>query len=199
MYTVQVYRVICRKLPPTMTEEFFRGLDFVRTLLDNNYATVQFLSAELVGPTAAPPSAAAIVTIFPPCNSDSAMVPRFIAQISQHRFEHPMRPTATLPEVEWAPLQRLPAPPSQQSQTKPPPSIDEDPEFMAFAKDYETNHIPPTDQLLSSEEVERSPDVIDGGRVVDYLNEKLGMREARGKRGKKVRGRGRGRGNRDGS
>jgi hypothetical protein len=176
-------RVICRKLPPTVTEEAFTSLDCVRSLIDGGLATVQFLSAEFVGPTAAPPSAAAVVTIFPPV-TDGMMVIRFTQQISQQRFEHPMRPGTVLPEVEWAPLQRLPAPPTP-SPSKPPPSIDEDPEFMAFAKDYETNYVPLTDQLLSSEEIDQSPDVIDGGRVIDYLNEKLGMRDVRGKRVKK--------------
>jgi hypothetical protein len=180
-------RVICRKLPPTVTEETFTSLECVRSLLDGGLATVQFLSAEIVGPTAAPPSAAAVVTIFPPV-TDGLMVIRFSQEISQQRFEYAVSRGAVLPEVEWAPLQRLPAPPTLPS-SKPPLPIDEDPEFMAFAKDYETNYVPLTDHLLSSEEIERSPDVIDGGRVLDYLNERLGVREVRGNRGKNGRGR----------
>jgi hypothetical protein len=176
-----------------MTEEAFTSLKCVRSFLDGGLATVQFLSAEIVGPTAAPPSAAAVVTIFPPVTG-GMMVIRFSQQISQQRFEHPMRPGTVLPEVKWTALQRLPAPPIP-SPPKAPPSIDEDTEFMAFAKDYEMNYVPLTDQLLSSEEIKHSPDTIDGGRVLDLLNEKLGMRDVGGKRGKKGRGR---RGNRGG-
>jgi hypothetical protein len=44
---------------------------------------------------------------------------------------------------------------------------------MTLAKDYNKNYIPASDQLLSSDEVERRQDLIDGNRVIDFLNERM--------------------------
>jgi hypothetical protein len=181
------HRIICRRLPPTVTEDQFRNLECVKTLLDTDLATLQFYSADLIGDTPAPSSATAIVTVFAPANAS-----RFLAQISAQRFAHPLHPSPVAPLVEFAPLQRLPPPPQglQQPPARPPAPIEEDPEFMQFAKDYEVHHIPPTDALMSPEEFEHDGFEIDDTGVLNFLNDKMEQGGPPRKRGRGRRKRG---------
>jgi hypothetical protein len=112
----------------------------------------------------------AIVTIFDPVRAR-----KFCSQIADQKFVHPLQPNPVPALIEMAPLQRLPPPP--QALGQPPAKqlapIDEDPEFQQFAKDYEIHHIPPNDQLLSREDLERDGYEIDDTGVVNFLNDKM--------------------------
>jgi hypothetical protein len=175
------HRIVCRRLPPTVTEEQFRSLACVKILLDADLATLQFYTADLIGDTAAPSSATAIITLFAPADARS-----FIAQLSALRFPHPLHPSPVAPLVELAPLQRLPQPPQGpvQPPAKPPAPIEEDPEFMQFAKDYELRHVPPTDALMSPEDFGQDGFEIDDTGVLDFLNDRMGQGEPPRKRGR---------------
>jgi hypothetical protein len=169
-----------------VTEEYFRNLECVRHLLDAEFATLQFYPADLIGDTAAPSSAMAIVTIF-----DLSLSRIFLSQIAEQRFVHPLQPNPIQALIELAPLQRLPLVPQGSAQTalKQLAPIEEDPEFMQFAKDYDVHHVPPGDQLLSREELELIEDEIDDTGVLNYLNDRMeqGAPRKRG-RGRRRRG-----------
>jgi hypothetical protein len=175
-----VRRVICRKLPPTVTEEAFKNIDIVRRLMEDRIATVQFYPADLIGGTAAPPSAIAIVTFF---DGSDIVVNGFARQISACTFQLPLKDARVQPQVEYAPVQILP--PEGQPMQKQLALIDEDPEFRQFAKDYGTSHIPATDSLLSHEDIVEDA-VIDSTSVVRELNDRLcGRGDRKGQGGKK--------------
>jgi hypothetical protein len=177
-------RIICRKLPPTVTEDLFRNIDFVRNLVDQYIATVQFYPADLIGDTAAPPSATAIISIF---GGSEQLIADFTAQLSRQTFSHPLKPTPITPQVEFAPVQGLPSEALPQSVQKQLASIDDDPDFMQFAKDYGSSHIPATDSLLTHEEILQDP-ILDSTSVVRALNDRLSgisRGQGQGKKGPK--------------
>jgi hypothetical protein len=181
-----VRRIICRKLPPTVTEDAFKSIDCVRRLLDGHSATVQFYAAELVGDTAAPPSATAIITLF---EGSEGLFREFVQTMSAQTFQLPFKDTRVPPQIELAPVQVLPPEgPSLQRQLA---AIDDDPEFMQFARDYGNSHIPATDSLMSHEEIIEDSE-IDSTSVVRALNDRLSGRGGKGqgekKGGKKNRG-----------
>jgi hypothetical protein len=177
MNSTGICRVICRRLPPTVTEEQFRSMECVRVLLETEVATLQFYSADLIGGTAAPSSATAILTIFEP-NS----VRWFCSAISQQRFAHPLQAAPVAPVVELAPLQQLPPLPPAHPPARPLAPIDDDAEFMQFAREYEVHHIPPTDQLVPPEEFANDGYEIDDTGVLNFLNDRMDSQETPRKR-----------------
>jgi hypothetical protein len=174
-------RIICRKLPPTVTEEAFKNIEFVRSLVDQCVATVQFYQADIVGDTSAPPSATAIITIF---GGSESFINDFTSLMAQQKFPHPLKQSPTSPQVELAPVQTLPPEPPVPPVQKQLASIDEDPDFMQFAKDFGTSYIPATDSLLSHEEILQDP-VLDSANVLRALNDRLSGRSGGASGGKK--------------
>lgn len=140
-------RIAVRKIPPTVTESDFKALKPISKVLADGRGTVQFYSAEMIGTTAAPASAFAIVTL-----NDMESGP-LIAELEAITFQQPYDTGSGKtyhPLIEFAPIKNLFT--NTQVKTKVA-DIDDDPEFVAFAKNYETGFIPATDAYVSSEEI----------------------------------------------
>lgn len=178
-------RIAVRKIPPSVTEEEFRALKPITKILSRG-GSVQFYPAEIVGQTAAPASAFAVVTL-----SESELGGA-LTELEGITFQQPYDTSSNKtyhPVVELAPIKVL-STISQIQEKARVADIDDDPEFVAFAKNYETGFIPETDAVISAEEMNEP----------EYDAEKLEAlwrnRPGNGQRGKAPRGRGgKGRGN----
>ncbi|KAH0789903.1 regulator of nonsense transcripts 3B [Histomonas meleagridis] len=174
-------RIICRKLPPTLSEAEFNEVDCVKMFVTQRIASVQFYSAEIIGDTSAPPSAMAIVSFY-----DEACAQQFITMMMQKTFLMPFgeqRPCV----IEYAPMMKLPLP-QQQSHRKQLPSIEDDSEFKKFAEDYENNLIPESEKLMTVEDINKATEVIDNTKTVNSLINQGGPSSKKKNRNRKRRG-----------
>ena len=131
-------RIICRKLPPNITEEKFLSIDIIQKVIKENNLTVQFYTTEDIGETSAPNTSIAIIS--------GADIPKdFVQQLTEIKLELPFGGFAK-PQVEFAPIHfKLP---TKKYTIKQVPPIDEDQEFIDFSKNYKAKTVIPTDKLI---------------------------------------------------
>ena len=184
-----------RKLPPTLTEqEFFRIPQIAQMKSNQKIKNLQFkfYSAEMVGETAAPPSSMAMVSFS--CNH--LTYTRLTNDLAKIKFNKPNVGSQVEynHQIEQAPCFDLLVKPSpnQNHPQRPPPPIDNDPEFINFCKEFDSKFKLPTDQLIKPEKLNES-DTVDSKKVIQSLSAKLHSRidersggaSKKGKRNKK--------------
>ena len=161
-------RIICRKLPPGITEEKFLNIDVVKKGVEANHLTVQFYTYEDVGETSAPNTSVAILT-------GEHIPEQFVLELTELQLELPFGGFAK-PQVEFAPMHvRFE---TKQPNIKPLPPIDEDPEFVEFSKNYKSKMEIPTDKLIPVNKLPKGP-LADNNQVIDQFNKALGGKVSR--------------------
>ena len=136
---MQAVRICVRGLPPDVTEAQFRAIPHVQEVLNGPEGALFFYSPEEIGDTPGPARAMAIVTLPAEQSRD------FSRKMMECKFKHPFKNDEDVtPVVEWAPFPpTLEKNPVQQGKIA---SIDNDPEFVKFERDYEMSLTPPTDR-----------------------------------------------------
>lgn len=167
-------RIVCRKLPPTMTEDDFRNIDCVRAFLDEGKMTLRFYPEYVFGETAAPPSATAVAT-FP----QKSHANQFAAAMAEKTFEAPFTERVHI-AVELAPLQSRMG--NMRQPVKQLPSIDEDSEFQKFAAAYEAGLQQSEGRIMTVEELEKSAQCIDNEEMVREFSERINAKPVEKKR-----------------
>ncbi|OHS93012.1 hypothetical protein TRFO_40685 [Tritrichomonas foetus] len=159
-------RIICRKLPPTLSEEDFCRIDFIRNYINSKVISVKYYQSDLVGDTSAPSSSTAIVTVH-----DQSTIQLICLNLAQQKFTMSYG-EPVLAQIEYAPCQSLNIPYQQPPPQKPLPSIDEDPDFIAFSREFETSFVPPTDALLEQKDVE-AEETLDASKMMYHINARM--------------------------
>lgn len=175
-----------RGLPPDVTEAQFRAIPHVQKVLNDPDSALFFYTPEAIGDTPGPALAMAIVSM------PQKQCREFYDKMKECKFQHPFKHGEEVrPVVELAPF------PQPQQAKKPVQqgkiaSIDDDPEFVKFAKDYEMSLTPATDRgkeaMVSEPEVseaaieEYARKLTNGG---EHGSRRGGRGNNRGKRGRR--------------
>ena len=156
-------RIICRKMPPGITEEKFMNIDIVKKAVEENQLTVQFYSYEDIGETSAPNTSVAIL-------SGQYIPEEFVQELTELQLELPFGGFAK-PQVEYAPIQV--AIPKNRPKITKLPSINDDSDFIKFSRNYKSQMEIPTDKLIPVENLPKDP-LANNNEVLTQFNKALG-------------------------
>lgn len=152
---IKTWRICCRKLPPTLSEDEFLKTEIIANYITNNIISVKYYPAEAIGDTSAPASSMAMISI----TADDFTLKQFIDSLSQQTFKMTYCEPKTA-QIEYAPCQGLSVRPSQQQynnrQLQP---IDKDPEFINFSSKFEESFVPLTDAMLDKSIVDEDDEM----------------------------------------
>lgn len=126
-------RVAVRKIPPSVTEEEFKGMTPIANILAEKRGSVQFYSAKMVGKTAGPAFAFAIVTL------EDGDADSLISELENITFlSHEAGSKQCHPVIERAPIKVLPTSTNGKAKII---DIDNNPDFVEFAQKYASGSV----------------------------------------------------------
>lgn len=161
-------QLVCRKLPPSMTESEFSKIDCVQKFVSEKKAKIRFYPENIIGETAAPPSSTAIISF-----DDVNDVNIFLLMMSEKVFTTPFGEEKHF-SIEVSPIQKKLEERNRQ-QSRQLPSIDEDPDFQRFVKEYESSLNPADDMMISIDKINENKQTIDNSNLIEMLSSKVGM------------------------